>query len=165
MRLNRTLMPFALVLTVLLVQCSSDDPSGPGGDGGGQTVVFTLTPSPLLTTGMAMPPYQITERYAFHCVDNTEPECPTSVYEDVPDDEGDWMSFPRTSLTCIPFFAEITMGDAHLSLTGTLIRRVGEGAGPLATGNYQRFEGTNFEVGTFSLDSQALSGGGDNVCP
>jgi hypothetical protein len=163
---SRILMLVSMVGMLALVQCGKDDNPTGAANPDGYEVLFELTPTPSAGgTGETVSyAFAIREKYAYHCNDQAVPECITYVFEDVPDDPGDWMSFPASNLTCIPFFAEVEFGGAHYSFTGTVARPLGQGPGPFVTGNYSKSDGTNFEAGTFTFHEQQLTFGDIAFC-
>lgn len=162
----RIVLMVSSIALVFLVQCSDDD-EGPMGTGGaaGYETRFELTPTPASgSVEKASVQTTIIERYLYHCNDQAVPECITYVFEDVPDESGDWMSFPTSDPTCIPFFAEVNYGGMHYSFTGDVVRSFGQGTGPFVTGSYQVTDGTNFEFGSFSFYEQQLTFGDIAFC-
>jgi hypothetical protein len=154
------------VATALLAGCGgSKNPTDTGGDGG-VTVTFSLSPTGNAASGASVAQAQVTGCFNFSCIDHSQVGCDVNRYQDCPKLASDWMSFPRTTLACAPFFCELTKGADHYSFTGTLLRMVTSGSGPLATGNYTRTNGgVGVEFGTFSASADGLGQSDSPDCP
>ena len=165
----RRLFPVLSILSMslLIVQCSNSEdggPSGVGGGGGSQTTFTLVETQPPVGRAPAPGPIVITESYAIHCIDETEANCHTYVFEDVPDESGDWMSFPKTNDTCFFFLATVKQGDWEYNFTGQIVGTWGQ-AGPFVTGTYDALNGALLASGTFSWDEGQLSRNTTTVCP
>jgi hypothetical protein len=165
MQQKPTMVLIAVAFALSIAGCSSDKSTDNGsGGGGGQEVRFELTPIRASSGALAAERPTLIVNYLIHCIDQTDPNCITLVYEDEPHVSGNFMSYPQDHSSCISFFAIHKEGIITYNFTGTIQRPFGTGTGPFVTGNYDWFDGTNFGAGTFEFYEQTLSESTSAIC-
>jgi hypothetical protein len=142
-----------VAIALVVTSCGNED-SPTQGASGCQLGTFVLTPS---GGGAA---YEVRENYAFHCIDSSRNPDIQYNFEDCPDESGDFLFFYAGG-TDRQFHATIGI----YMFDGVTNRAYGPGTiGAFATGMYQKFDGTNFETGTFTY-SEGVIALGSEACP
>ena len=152
---NLIIIPLSLVFLIAFSMQGCEKKNGEEYD-----VVFYWTP---FQSSEQQGP--MVETYTFHCLDNSTPGCNTFSFQDTPHDSGNWMSYPEDGSTCLDFIALVNgSGGAIFTFIGVLVAPLKEG-GIRATGTYDKdVNGSIVETGTFTANSDKISGDSSPVC-